>query len=396
MMIQSSGGISSLEKKLQFNSFLETFDTTASLELSILRLLERLTLNGELREAILRLCPSNQSQKKVVFWFSRETGFSYWDENSGNTIPESISIVLQDNRIGENASCFHDYISVPLMFADGTLYLCGTNHLQQQDQLHDIEGVFQSIGHFLGFIIKQAQLVDNTLRKQKESTAIALISSLAHDIKNPLAGLSGFMQLLLQRVHDDFITKYQSMIQGSLAKIERVPLELLSIIKNNPISIAKIEFCLSDAIREFFVPKVVKLQQEGINLVVECTARVYIIGEWERLRTALDHLLTNAYEALQGDSKEISLRVHPHSNNVVINIEDNGCGIPIYIMDSLGRPFFSFRKDGHKGLGLSYVYAVIRAHEGSVGIISTVGKRTCVTVSIPRICKEEEGELSSI
>jgi len=95
------------------------------------------------------------------------------------------------------------------------------------------------------------------------------------------------------------------------------------------------------------------------------------------------NLLTNAVHAIERRG-DIWIRTHAVKDSVVIEIEDNGSGIPAEALEKIFDPFFTTKKVGEgMGLGLSIAYGLVQKHNGAISVTSEVGKGTCFTITLP-------------
>jgi signal transduction histidine kinase len=108
-----------------------------------------------------------------------------------------------------------------------------------------------------------------------------------------------------------------------------------------------------------------------------------MIGDRQRFIQVFVNLLTNACHASHpGDRVVIDAR--RHTRGIVIEVRDNGIGIPDEVRDRIFEPFFTTRDPGEgTGLGLPLVYTIVKEHGGSIRVDSTPGKGTRVRISLP-------------
>jgi signal transduction histidine kinase len=95
------------------------------------------------------------------------------------------------------------------------------------------------------------------------------------------------------------------------------------------------------------------------------------------------NLLTNAVQAISGQG-EIRIQTRRDGETVVITVADTGCGIPPEIVGRVFEPFFTTRPVGQgTGLGLAMAYDIVKQHDGSIEVASTVGSGTTFTIRLP-------------
>jgi signal transduction histidine kinase len=103
------------------------------------------------------------------------------------------------------------------------------------------------------------------------------------------------------------------------------------------------------------------------------------------------NLLINAVEALQDQGRiSISTRLGPEGEFVLVEISDNGCGIPAENLSRIFEPFFSTKEKG-TGLGLSVSFGIIENHQGRIEVFSLPGSGTRFSINLP----VHQGEVAS-
>ena len=103
------------------------------------------------------------------------------------------------------------------------------------------------------------------------------------------------------------------------------------------------------------------------------------------LNQVFTHILTNAIDALGGQGR-IAIRTRAGEDTVVVEIEDNGPGIPEALAPRVFDPFFTTKaKSEGTGMGLSVVHGIVRDHRGAITVRSTPGKGSSFTVFLPRL-----------
>ena len=106
-----------------------------------------------------------------------------------------------------------------------------------------------------------------------------------------------------------------------------------------------------------------------------------------QLNQVFMNLLINATESIENHG-EILIKTGFDDNNIVVCISDTGCGIPPEIVSKIFEAFFTTKEIGKgTGLGLSISYEIIKKHNGSISVISVLGKGTSFTVRIPIVLK---------
>ncbi len=209
-----------------------------------------------------------------------------------------------------------------------------------------------------------------------------LASGIAHEIKNPLAGIAGAVQILARDFKGD--EKKSFVVKEILQQIGRLDKSVKDLL--NYASPSMSEFVRGDvnAIIEkalFFVTQ--QPNAKGIKFVRELdTALPGVRLDDKQIQQVLLNLFLNALNAME---RKGSLRISTSGQEdsfINIRVEDNGKGISKKNMPKLFIPFYTSREEG-TGLGLSISKRIVEQHGGSLKIESKVGKGTVVVLSLP-------------
>ncbi|WAH38281.1 ATP-binding protein [Alicyclobacillus dauci] len=206
--------------------------------------------------------------------------------------------------------------------------------------------------------------------------AVGEISAgIAHEIRNPLTAVKGFLQLMAQ----DYPSEHWDVVLSELDQAIGTVQELLSVAKPNLDSerpryfslCAEVENLLSLFHKEMYR---VSVEKRFYNTDIK------MYGKRNQIKKAMFNLLKNAFEAINGTGT-ISIEHFRSGDSLVLKIRDSGVGIPEDKLQLLGTPFFSM-KDTGTGLGLSQVYSTFYQHGGDIKVNSSP-EGTEFTISMP-------------
>ena len=212
----------------------------------------------------------------------------------------------------------------------------------------------------------------------KLSLAGEMAAGIAHEIRNPLTSLNGFIQL----IHEDSSRyhSYTTIMLSELNRINSIVGEFLLLAKPHDTVMKKHAFSLilNDVILLYESECVLK------NVVVKTQVEAphtYICCDANQIKQVLINLLKNALEAMPSGG-EIHLNVTQHTKDLTIFIKDTGVGIPSHLLTHIQKPFFTTKPSG-TGLGLVVIKNILYQHKGTFEIKSTVGEGTSVSLTIP-------------
>ncbi|MBN6188071.1 PAS domain S-box protein [Aneurinibacillus sp. BA2021] len=243
-----------------------------------------------------------------------------------------------------------------------------------------------------GIDITEWRLAEERIHQAEKLSIVGqLAAGVAHEIRNPLTSLKGFLQLLYETADEKL---YFDIMLKDLERIENITSEFLFLAKPESASLQPINVIemLEEALS--FIAEQAMLQQN--ILITEYTSDNGIIyGNANEIKQLFINLLQNAVEATEeGGEILISMDIQ-EKRHVLINITDHGCGIHPERLARLGEPFYTTKEKGI-GLGLMVSYKIIERHQGEIEIESTVGVGTTVSVLLPLYsCEQSPYHFSS-
>jgi PAS domain S-box-containing protein len=216
------------------------------------------------------------------------------------------------------------------------------------------------------------------LQSEKLSIVGELAAGVAHEIRNPLTTVKGFLQLYQL---ENPAMKYGDLLQDELERIEIITSEFLSMAK--PQAAAYTLVNVKDVIEqtlEFLTPQSLlnniefKREYQGAYFPVTCVKN--------QLKQVFLNILKNAIESMPSGG-EIHICLQTEANGeCLISIQDQGCGIPEEHLHRLGQPFYSLKEKG-TGLGLMISHKIIKQYHGRIAYQSKVDEGTRTEIRLP-------------
>jgi two-component system, sporulation sensor kinase A len=225
------------------------------------------------------------------------------------------------------------------------------------------------------------ELAAEELVRQSEKLAIAgqLAASVAHEIRNPLTAIKGFMQLM-PVVDGQTMIRYKQIIDQELASVERISSELLMLAKPqaDDWGFFKLEKILQDTV-VLMEPQAL---MQSVVLSLNVSAGTYPIYCIEgQLKQVFINLVKNALEATP-DGGSVCVHLDSSGENYIVCIDDTGRGIPADVLPRLGEPFYTTKHEG-TGLGLMVCHRIIDRHGGLIQYRSS-SDGTSVTITLSK------------
>jgi signal transduction histidine kinase len=208
-----------------------------------------------------------------------------------------------------------------------------------------------------------------------------MLSGIAHEVRNPLGGMALFAGLLKEELGDHPTgLKHLEKISTELDYLSRVVNDFLDFARERPLELEEM-----DPRAEFEQVESLsasELQQAQVRLKTEVAPEVQQV-QWdrERMRRALLNLVRNAIQASDAGG-EVAICLAKDGEQLVLQVSDNGCGIPQEKQEQVFEPFYTSRQQG-TGLGLALVKKIIDAHGGTISFTTQADEGTTFTLRLP-------------
>lgn len=231
-------------------------------------------------------------------------------------------------------------------------------------------------------ITEKISLQHQLLTSEKLASIGLLSAGVAHEINTPLTGISSYVQMLQKKLLKSEYSHTLKKIETQTERVARIVKNLLNFARN-PSDSSYYNVDLKDSLQAIISLIEYKLKNMNIQLELHLSNVKPIWAQGERLQQVFINIILNAIDAMpRGGTLRIELL--PKAKKAVIKIKDTGTGIKPQHLTHIFDPFFTTKGIGKgTGLGLSISYAIVREHEGTVGVESVVGKGSTFTISLP-------------
>jgi signal transduction histidine kinase len=294
----------------------------------------------------------------------------------------------------------YSYATVPLWGKGKVIGVILVDNLYNQNPITD-EDI-----QFLNMFTNQAGLaIENTIlyrnleevhRELKEAQAYLvhqekmvalgeLSTNIAHEIKNPLVSIGGFARRLDRSMpHESQKKRYTETIIKEVARLEKILEDIRTYTRDE--SLVFKEWDLRDLFEESLSMVSEGVHAEGVQIVKEFAERLpKVKGDYHQLKQAFSHLISNAYQAMDGNGT-IFLRIHPISKNgssfIRVEVEDTGKGIDPEDLHNIFNPFYS-TKEARLGLGLPIIHKIVLSHRGQIEVDNHPGEGVTFIITLP-------------
>jgi PAS domain S-box-containing protein len=215
------------------------------------------------------------------------------------------------------------------------------------------------------------------LANEKLAVAGRLAATIAHEIHNPLDSVANLLYLLQQDPNGDESKHFLDIAQSELSRVTQISRAMLSLYRESK---APVPVNLKDMIDDLLLLMEGRFNSIGVKVSSHVPPHIFVEGFPAELRQVFTNLITNAAEAA-GENGHITVRVTPQDAGVnstgeklqagaIVEITDNGPGIPPEIREHLFQPFFTTKGERGTGLGLWVTQGIIRKHAGTIRLES--------------------------
>ena len=245
-------------------------------------------------------------------------------------------------------------------------------------------------------VTDQKMLQEQLIQSEKMSAIGQLVSGVAHELNNPLAGISAFAQLLLaeKRFPPDQRTAAET-IYSEARRASRIVQNLLTFARQHKAE--KGPAAINQVLDDTLELRGYELRVRGIDVRREYDeALPDTMGDAHQLQQVFLNLITNAEQAMEraeGRHHRLTVRTRRSGDAIRIEIEDTGSGVPPNLLERIFNPFFTTKPTGHgTGLGLSISLGIVREHEGRIWAENAAQGGARFVVELPVIVPRASGE----
>ena len=229
------------------------------------------------------------------------------------------------------------------------------------------------MGNFMRAVTKRLRhnnqhFIEQMMRTERLSLLGSTISSIVHDMNNPIGSILGACEAIQSSSHDSLTGKMTRIIRDSIDRMQTMTQELIDFSRGNtqlhlqPLTVPEL---LKDLSADF--------SECAPEIAVEIEVNYHdgFVADRHRMLRVFGNLIRNAREAMKrSPSKQLRFSIARIDRNVRFEISDTGCGIPRDLLPRIFEPFVTHGKTGGTGLGLAISKSVVDAHKGTIGVSS--------------------------
>jgi PAS domain S-box-containing protein len=251
-----------------------------------------------------------------------------------------------------------------------------------------------AIVHIARDITEEKLLREQLLHSEKLSSVGKLVAGIAHELNNPLMGIMGFSQILMDTAEDKPISE----IKGKLEKIYNESLRTAKIVQNlltfsRSKKAERRYLSLNEVVQQTCDLRGYSLKASNINIVLKLTPELpRTMFDPYQMQQVFINILNNAEDAMvtQKGGGQIEISTYIKRGKLVVSFADDGPGVDKDVIRNVFDPFFTTKEVGKgTGLGLSITHGIVTEHNGSIHIKSPESGGAVVTVELP-VVKDTE------
>ncbi|MGQ9638043.1 MAG: ATP-binding protein [Thermodesulfobacteriota bacterium] len=247
--------------------------------------------------------------------------------------------------------------------------------------LRDAEGKIIGVTRICKDITQMKKAEERLLLTERLTSLGELTAGVAHELRNPLAGIKINTQILLRRKDlSEMERKLLKSTEEGIEKIQKIVEDMLHFAK--PKSAEFIEAEINRVVEESLEIFQTKLKKANISLEFlkgDGLPKVWI--DVHQIQQALVNLMLNAIQAMEKGGR-LRIRTYQDGERVAVEVKDTGIGIPSFHLKRIFDPFFTTKSEG-TGLGLSITHKILEAHGGTIDVQSIEGQGSTFTLFIP-------------
>ncbi|UYZ20465.1 ATP-binding protein [Mesobacillus jeotgali] len=236
-------------------------------------------------------------------------------------------------------------------------------------------------------IFERTKLQQELQRAEKMNAIGQLAASVAHEIRNPMTVVKGFLQIFLSKDMSEEDHMYLKLMIDELNRAETIINDYLSLAKPD---VGKLEIIEGSEMTEQVMDLMSSyaMMSKNISLHTEIKDHVKIRGNKSELKQVLINVLKNGIEAM-GDGGKLSMTLEKQGDFGVFIIKDTGIGMTAEELSRLGTAFYSLKERG-TGMGLMVCYQIVERMKGQIKVSSKKGEGTIFEIMVPLLMESPE------
>lgn len=237
--------------------------------------------------------------------------------------------------------------------------------------------------HLIRDVTDVRRLQDQMKQKEKLAAIGQLAAGIAHEIRNPLAGISGSIELLSQEATSPDDQKLMRIILKEIDRLNLLITDFLDYSKpeNRPDQKVDLSLILDEIIQNI---KNSSHMSQNTQIITQLT-HASILGFSDKLKQAFLNIIVNAVQAMKEQSQPIlKISMHADGDKIKVTIQDNGSGMTPETQRRIFEPFYTTKSKG-TGLGMAMTHKILESHGADTQIESQPGQGTIFNIIFKKV-----------
>ncbi len=253
--------------------------------------------------------------------------------------------------------------------------------LVSQVELNDYMSVKTGKIFYFIDITESALLEERIIKSEKLALVGEMAASSAHEIRNPLTVIHGFLTLMQESLNKEQLEQFNfRLMMKEIERLYSIVEQMLLMSKQKPPEMRPTD--LNEVLNDLFPLLNGTFKSKSIDFIMDITNQC-VLADSKQLKQVFLNLIRNSIEAI-GSNGKITISAFEQQDDVYIRIQDNGEGVPDSIKRELFEPFSTSKSTG-TGLGLNVVKTIIENHQGSIELYTSDNTGTTFQIRLP-IC----------
>jgi PAS domain S-box-containing protein len=233
---------------------------------------------------------------------------------------------------------------------------------------------------------ESVQKIEDEIELSRRLAAIGrLTSGVAHEVKNPINAIVLHLEVLNEKLAnlDPATKRHVDVISSEIRRLDRVVQTLVDFTR--PVELRPIEVDLRRTLEDVALLAIPQANESGIKVARAISREPLLVRiDSDLIKQAVLNVVLNGIQAMNGQGGTLMLRAYRDEGMVVIDVADEGPGIPPSVRDKIFNLYFTTKKGG-SGIGLAMTYRVMQLHNGSVEFDSRDGEGTTFRLRLPAV-----------
>jgi signal transduction histidine kinase len=227
-----------------------------------------------------------------------------------------------------------------------------------------------------------SRFIEQLLRTERLTVLGTMLSSIVHDLKNPLAAIASAVSYLEQKAPDAFTKSAAQIIKSSADRVMLLTEELLDFARGT--ARLRPTWTTSNRLLDLLETEILEqVRRTAISVEVDNRTNESFWIDEMRVTRCLANVVKNAREAMR-DRGKLRLEFESRDGGLLVSVVDSGPGIPEGIRGQVFEPFMTYEKRTGTGLGLSIAKSCVDAHEGKISFETRPGVGTTFFIWLPK------------